>query len=313
MLGPALERHRLRCRFRPRGRKKACAECSRSKVRCDQGVPTCSRCTVHALFCTYPQAERTGPVATRLDPDEQGLHPTVPFPQTPSSDLSHPDWGSGIDGQVPLIDPGTSFQSAGWVPDAQAWQAEAPSFFDAAYCNNTDSQGPADIFNSDNTQVTEAANFPTESAFQALSGYLAATWTPTEQGLDRIDRVCKGFVDIFAGGPGRAPFIHFRDWEPATRSMALTEAAAIAPLYPTATPQASSLLLRAIDAQLLPVQLKVSFDSLVSTNLLATQSTYTPGSRSRRNPGKTTSPQRKPSSSTLPCECTAPAPPHQSA
>ncbi|KAH8896084.1 hypothetical protein GQ53DRAFT_851989 [Thozetella sp. PMI_491] len=48
------QRHQLRCRGRPKVRKRACAECTRAKTRCDEAFPCCSRCGVKSLHCQYP-------------------------------------------------------------------------------------------------------------------------------------------------------------------------------------------------------------------------------------------------------------------
>jgi hypothetical protein len=49
----ARDRHFLRCGKRPRDRRKACSECSRSKAKCDQKNPICMRCSLRGLQCVY--------------------------------------------------------------------------------------------------------------------------------------------------------------------------------------------------------------------------------------------------------------------
>lgn len=256
----ALERHRLRCRFRSRSRKKACAECSRSKVRCDQGVPACSRCTVHALSCVYPQARGEDTNKILLRADDHGAQPG-PLPLTPASDFSQSHSAFHIGGQAPLTDLGPSFPSPRWVPDEESWQDEALSLFDIPY-DHGGSQEPQDTPALSLTLDVEPTQPPNGTGFQRLSAYLADRMNSIEQGLDNINRACKSNVDGLATASGRALFIHFMAWKPARRSAVLAEAEAIAPLYAAGTPQSQSLLIRAIDAQLARIQLEVLSEPL---------------------------------------------------
>ena len=74
-----------------RTRQKSCNACVRSKRRCDQGAPVCSRCAERAVICFYPKtgghdaaaAEPTGPVpplpdAQRQDQDDDGQPAAAP-------------------------------------------------------------------------------------------------------------------------------------------------------------------------------------------------------------------------------------------
>jgi hypothetical protein len=52
-----LKRHGYYCRSRRVGRvvrSRSCVACARSKARCDNGQPSCSRCTVKTVECHYP-------------------------------------------------------------------------------------------------------------------------------------------------------------------------------------------------------------------------------------------------------------------
>jgi hypothetical protein len=66
-LGSTLQRHGYYCRSRRNGRtvrSRSCIACARSKARCDNGRPSCSRCTVKAFQCCYPgKATSTAPSA----------------------------------------------------------------------------------------------------------------------------------------------------------------------------------------------------------------------------------------------------------
>ncbi|KAH6844724.1 hypothetical protein B0I37DRAFT_343250 [Chaetomium sp. MPI-CAGE-AT-0009] len=251
----ALARHRLRCKSRPRSRKKACAECARSKVRCDQGLPTCSRCAIHGLLCTYPH--------------DGALHPTAPpnhalavplstvahqAPLTPSSTPPQPLWTPAVDQEPGLTASLNSFSEASWVPDLPDDWREPFFLFNVG-------QGYAEISSANVTAPVSTANNSqgtTESSevdsFQHPSVHLTDKWATAEQGLDLIDRVLKSYVDGVAQGVDRPPFIHHWHWDHGRRPLVLVEATAVAQLYTTTTPQSDAVLLRSINTQLLSLQ-----------------------------------------------------------
>jgi hypothetical protein len=72
--GSTLTRHGYYCRSRRVGRtvrRRSCIACAKSKARCDNGQPSCSRCTVKAVQCYYPdQATSTAP-STTVGPSEK--------------------------------------------------------------------------------------------------------------------------------------------------------------------------------------------------------------------------------------------------
>jgi hypothetical protein len=98
-----------------------------------------------------------------------------------------------------------------------------------------------------------------QSPFQDLSSYLSKQWKTTQQGLDLIDHFFKANADNFATGLHRPPFVHFQDWDMATRPEFLCEAVSVGQLYlyTSRTAQSDAVLLRAIDTQLGQIQLKV--------------------------------------------------------
>ncbi|KAK4097278.1 hypothetical protein N658DRAFT_479203 [Parathielavia hyrcaniae] len=250
---PALERHRLRCRFRARSRKKSCAECARSKVRCDQGVPICSRCAVHALPCAYPRTE-TGPLGVGANPAQPAAMPSgtssgVALPLTPSSDLSRPQWASEstIKPQADVPNQQDLFSVAGWVPDGSI------DFLNEIYCSRSRPLASPPYVPTGQSNPPPLAN-----ASHILPVSLGDAWTSVGHGLDYIDHVLKGYVDGFATGLQLPSFIHFRNWDGACRPLALVEAAAVAQLYRTRTPASDPVLIRSIDAQLLQIQRNIA-------------------------------------------------------
>ncbi|KAL2127454.1 hypothetical protein VTI74DRAFT_10699 [Chaetomium olivicolor] len=254
-----LERHRLRCRFRPRGRKKACAECSRSKVRCDQALPTCSRCAVHSLLCTYPHVEKLDASSgTPAFVSPSSLDVTLSL--TPASDLSQPRWISGVDQDAHLINPNLFFLD-GWERYRDTkWNTEAVSLLGNAsdMPENVSTALTAEVDHNPSFLLAQDAD---GDSFQQLSAYLGKRWKTTEEGLDLIDQRLKGYVDNLAGRQRRPPFIHFQHWHQNGRPSTLNDAVAVAQLYATRTPQSESVLLKAIDSQLLQIQLKIPTNS----------------------------------------------------
>jgi hypothetical protein len=103
---------------------------------------------------------------------------------------------------------------------------------------------------------------------------LGDAWTSVEHGLDYIDHAIKGYVDGFATGLHRPPFIHFRDWDGARGPLTLVEAAAVAQLYKTRTPASDSVLIRSIDAQLLQIQRNVGLFKTPCVNAAVDECVY---------------------------------------
>ncbi|KAK4040433.1 hypothetical protein C8A01DRAFT_15677 [Parachaetomium inaequale] len=229
---PAFDRHRLRCRSRPRARKKACAECSRSKVRCDQGVPACSRLVFPSTLA--------------------GSAPLTPASNTPQS-----LWAPG-DAQGPgLTDPLYPLSETGWVSDAVGdW--EAFSFSDAVHGSAEGSLANIDALAAHSNSRSLIPENATPDSFQGLSAYLGEKWRTAESGVEFIERVLKGHIDGLACGLPPALFIHFRDWDETRRPLVLSEAKVLAQIYATRTPDVDSLLSRSIDTQLLLIQRNVT-------------------------------------------------------
>ncbi|KAK4118756.1 hypothetical protein N657DRAFT_650947 [Parathielavia appendiculata] len=259
---PTLERHRLRCRFRPTSRRKACAECSRSKVRCDQALPSCSRCVVHSLVCVYPHLEGLRVTPNGPHPVSSGSLVTVPLTPSPSSPHSQqwapPDREGPLGGRPPA----DFLPVPAWPPGAEAeWQAGALPLFEGNFdCPDLSLGlgGLDETINLDSNPRFAQAREPCH--FQDLSSYLSEKWKTTQQGLDFIDSVLKVNVDNFVTGLQKPFFVHFQDWDVAQRPAALTEAVTVGQLYmyATRTVQSDAVLLRAIDAQLGQFQLKVT-------------------------------------------------------
>jgi len=263
-----LERHRLRCKFRPRTRKKACVECARSKTRCDHGQPACSRCQAHSLLCTYPhphppetQAAAGGVVAWPLPAADQPL----PLPLPPTGFGLQEDAAGGILGWPRVDNDGTG--GDGWdgdlsllltptaVPDTGCWPDEPQPTLS-------------------NPPTTAPAN--PGDAFRSLSACLSErSWTTTEQGIALVDREWTKYIDALlfdVGGhgyrdsdrplppPPPPPFVHWHDWEPSRRSEPLAGAAIVAQLTavpPPRTPQLVGVLVDLLEAQLTRLTLKV--------------------------------------------------------
>ncbi|SPN99158.1 uncharacterized protein DNG_02193 [Cephalotrichum gorgonifer] len=235
-------RHQLRCRARPRTRKKACEQCSRSKVRCDNGAPGCSRCGILHLPCTYP-------------PAAAGTGTTPAALPTPSSTttISTPDIRFSA-----LTDTDLAVPLRGWTPgEMSSWQEATYDF------NLLDlySLAPDAIFPLNCSSAAGPPDTPfrpkrsTPQSYAALSEILADGWTTAEQGLGRLDAACKRFADgLFEGS--RPPFVHARDWDPARRASCLLMAGTLAPLYASGTPGSEGILLRAIDAQVLQINVQ---------------------------------------------------------
>lgn len=218
-------------------------------------MPICSRCTVHALPCAYPQTEPLG-----ANPTQPAATPSssrgVSFPLAPSSDLSRSHCASTFDHEADFPNQQDLFSMAPWVTDGSIeWQSEAPSFLNESYYVGG---GPlASLY-----VPTGESNPSLAHASQILPVYLGDAWTSVEHGLDYIDHAVKGVVDGFATGLRRPPFVHFRNWDGAGRPLALVEAAAVAQLYRTRTPASDSVLIRSIDAQLVEIQRNVGFNPL---------------------------------------------------
>jgi hypothetical protein len=249
----------LRCRSRPRGRKKACTECSRSKVRCDQGVPACSRCAVHALLCTYPEGTRLGATSSS---SHTLVVPSSNFagysPLTPSSNPPQALWTSADSLTPDLADPSAPFHEAGWVSDAvRGWQ-EAFSFFDEAHSSSDGYLSIIDTRPTHNNSESLITRTAAPNSFQDLSAYLSDRWITAEDGLQLIEKALKAHIDGLARGLPPAFFIHFRDWDESGRPLMLSEAKVLAQLYATRTSDVDSLLFRSIDTQLLLIQRNAS-------------------------------------------------------
>ncbi|KAK3306101.1 uncharacterized protein B0T15DRAFT_534337 [Chaetomium strumarium] len=258
----ALERHRLRCRFRPSSRRKACAECSRSKVRCDQARPSCSRCVVHGLVCVYPNSNSEG---LRSTPNHQVAVPSashaVTLPLTPSSDLSQPqsqqpEWRPLSQGD-PLADPSACLSVPTWLP--AEWQTDLLPFLDEGYSSYSTELSLGGRMTPRLDGNAHLASRPKPSPFEDLSLFLGEKWKTAQQGLDFIDSVLNANVDNFVTGLRKPLFIHFRDWDMSQRPAALVEAVTVGQLYMYAIQTGQSdVVLRALDAQLAQIQLKVS-------------------------------------------------------
>ncbi|KAK3291037.1 uncharacterized protein B0H64DRAFT_427492 [Chaetomium fimeti] len=257
---PTLARHRLRCKSRPKSRKKACSECARSKVRCDQGVPSCSRCAIHGLPCVYPHEGGLHQIATppsnasAVTPSAVSAH----VPLTPSSIPSQPIWTSVVDQEPDLTAPLNPFSEPNWVPDLPDDWREPFFLFDLG-------QGGAEVSSANvSAPMSTASNSQgdTQSSevdiLQDSSVHITDKWSTAEQGLDLIDRVLKSYVDGVAQGLHRPPFIHHWNWDHNRRPLVLAEATAVAQLYATTTPQSDAVLLRFINTQLLSLQRNIT-------------------------------------------------------
>lgn len=275
-----LERHRLRCKFRPRAaRKKACGECARSKVRCDQKQPVCSRCRAHSLPCAYPSppdADEQGdnaigaPTAPMHPPDatihwevtESGLQTLhAPFAAASSQAvnlISMKGWTSsdtdiGLDGGLSFLSPDDlELNNSSRMPLPLPLLAIGPHAADAASGN----PWPAPMWSSGIHTNTE-----NDDGFRNLSAFLATrSWTTTEQGIDLVEAAYSSYIDALVDGRLRVPFIHSRDWDPARRSEPLAGAVVIAQLAAasTRTPQMDRIIVDIVEAQLPRISLKVS-------------------------------------------------------
>ncbi|KAH6649421.1 hypothetical protein F5144DRAFT_624630 [Chaetomium tenue] len=255
----ALGRHQLRCRSRPRGRKKACAECSRSKVRCDQGLPTCSRCAIHHLLCAYRE-DGSYPGSSSSHPRMVSLSTLVEqTPLTPS--LTPPDtfWTSATDRGPDLTNSRDQFSAPGWVSDATwDWQERLFASDQGQGCVESSAANvtPERTLVANNSQgVTQSS---ADNDFQCWPVYGAEKWANAKQGLDLIDHVLKSYVDGVAQGLRPGCFIHHHNWGHDRRPLVLVEATAVAHLYATATPQSYAVLLRSINTQLASLQRNIT-------------------------------------------------------
>lgn len=277
-----LERHRLRCKFRPRAaRKKACGECARSKVRCDQKQPVCSRCRAHSLPCAYPQqpdvdeqgGDAIGAPTTPMHPPDATIHWEVtasglqtwhaPLAATPSQAVNlipmkgwtTSDTDIGLDGGLSFLFPDDlelNNSSPTPVPLPLLAIGIGPHTADAAAGN----PWPALIWNSG-----PHANSENNDGFRNLSAFLTArSWITREQGIDLVDAAYSSYIDALIDGRLRVPFIHSRDWDPVRRSEPLAGAVVIAQLaaVSTRTPQMDRIIVDIVEAQLPRISLKVS-------------------------------------------------------
>ncbi|KAK3304848.1 uncharacterized protein B0T15DRAFT_576193 [Chaetomium strumarium] len=251
--GLTLERHRLRCRFRPSSRRKACAECSRSKVRCDQAQPSCARCVVHGLVCVYPHAD--GPRATPNGPapvSSSSQAAALPLTSSSQSQWTPPSQ-EGV-----FCAPSAFLSLPSWPPASVAeWQTNIlPLLDEGYYCPELSAGMLVGARLASNPHLEQTRK---QSPFQDLSSYLGEKWKTAQQGLDLIDRVLKANVDHFASGLQKPLFVHFQDWDMTIRPALLCEAVSVGQLYmyTSRTAQSDAVLLRAIDTQLCQIQLKV--------------------------------------------------------
>ena len=111
---------------RPRKQKirSSCDACSASKVKCDQGVPTCIRCVSLDTKCNYSPSRRMGkPTAVARDAKSKSLQAKTskkrPLLSPPLSSVSNHDQAT-FDHQSPSLDPffldSADFMAMQWQP-----------------------------------------------------------------------------------------------------------------------------------------------------------------------------------------------------
>ncbi|CAG9954014.1 unnamed protein product [Clonostachys rosea f. rosea IK726] len=271
--GPARDRHQLRCRSRPRSRKRACAACSRAKSRCDYSLPACHRCSTLSVQCIYPVQAQVIQIS-----DHRPHQPTELSVETsPNAErgVSHPTSLVTLADVVGSTDHNLYESSTGAVPWWDYQNKNAAHLPTASVQPTPQSQDHI----TDRTEVALVSTEPfpptnqgifrthppietTSTAFVDLSRLLAVQWTTAGQGLDLIESQLKQYPKFLINGVTKLPFIHWRHSSPPQRSETLATAIAMASLCASPEPHSTSLLLKSISMEVQHIYKKVKRPAL---------------------------------------------------
>lgn len=234
----------MRCRAQPRSRRKACEECSRSKTRCDSGLPACHRCSTLSRLCIYP-------LNVPVNHAQQQV--VVGPPVTTSVELVSWTGQFSHDSSVAV------------VPEWDTQQVMACTSNTAPVLLTQRSQGH-DMLDQPRSKsplsrvIGRCAQLPTEpppDAFTNLSHVLTGQWTTAEEGLNIIERQLKRWPECLVSQVSNPPFIHWRHCCASQRSEALVTVVAIVPLYLSQTAHSHSILRESIASQVKYIYSKV--------------------------------------------------------
>ncbi|KAH8678234.1 hypothetical protein BX600DRAFT_451750 [Xylariales sp. PMI_506] len=266
----ARDRHRLRCTQRPR-RKKACAECRRSKTQCDTKVPACTRCTLLSLGCEYPQrlptanaaAQCSWPSGSTAANHSEPL--TVPTPRSLSSD-GPPATDDSLSASNLTFDPFLGYWESG---DASLWQTYPLDVRPGLYGftqggGYLDGAAPDKSFVSYNGPSThEATETATEIATNPIGRFeintsASSPWMTVEGGLQYIDEEFSKYPTSVIG-VGRWPcFLHKRYQDESQMPRPLQAARRVAHVYSRRSSPGETAFLSFVDSELYTIQLKLS-------------------------------------------------------
>jgi hypothetical protein len=226
----ARDRHQLRCKLTARTRKKACSECTRSKVRCDQARPVCQRCSVHRLGCVYQGhvVDEGGDSQFRNSVEAAELN-RIPWADQLSFDF------------LPLNAPGLEA-----IPD---W-ALCP--LDLPVQHGMDSQ-----FYTTPPTVSEAFPTPESMPHSEACPPVDDLWTCIKDGPALIESNIRHYPSQLVQGIEAPPFVHRQHFDPASRPDALAVAASLAQMDMTLPGESKALVADMIKSKIDHMQIQV--------------------------------------------------------